>query len=304
MVAFIISSSYVESTILVLLEYLTKLHITSFILMAENHTDKELLLKNHTNISLCDSIESGILACDIIIVVNCKFLPNSTLTEVELKSEFYNKRLLVLNTIFNNECEVSWNTSRERPNGGIPNICLVSIGSFTQIEQTEIFVHKILGQNNITVQFQMSPATEHILKQMPRTTDRSRTESIYNQLGVSVVTFLYNDILELLNDYMLVQNIHDLQPDCIIVNVESTFNDFDKMNNVFLYRFNKKIDLFVISNYSSTNSISVIRRPIYHVFYPNIRNSILNNVSDFEDQIKAKILPKIMLPDDVNVINI
>ena len=293
MIAFFISNSYVESTFLVLIEYLTKLKVNTFFLLKENHTNKEFLIRNHKNVSLCDSIDCGILNSDIIIVVNCNLLPTSTLKEIEDKSKLYNKKMLVLETLLYNKCADNWNTSRKKAIG-IPNICLFSIGNYSQIEQTEIVVHKILDKIDIKTQYQLSPTTDYILKQTLGKVTNTANGDISNQLGISVVTYLYNDILELLNDYILIQDIHRQQPDCIIVNLESSFCSFDKMKNIFLYRFNKEIDLFVISNYSKIHSLSLNRRPIYHENIPNIDNHILINATDFEKRLESLIYSKIM----------
>lgn len=304
MVALIISNSYVESTILTSLKYLTKLPITSYILMNENHSDEEFFIKNHNNIVLCDNIEDCIVKCDIVIIVDCRHLPASTVEKVKSISQFHSKEVLILNTILNNEYQEDWKIDTNIFSVDIPNVCIISIGNYTQVEQTELIIHKLLCQVSENVHFQLSPAADYILKQYPNIACKYKGNCYNKQSEISVVTYLYNNMHELLQDYTLIQNINAIRPDCIIVNVESMFKDYEQMKDVFLFRFNKKIDLFVISNYSNAQSVSTASKAVYHINNPNIENYILNNSSDFENQIRTKLFSQIMLPDDISIINL
>ena len=308
MTVFVLAGSFIESILVNSLEYLLNIQADKIIFIEENHSYDEMIIQNNEKIILCKNIEEAIEKSDVCVVVKSKYILDSTFLKVKNLSEKKQKVLLELSYIFNREDQKGRN-SLPKNVGAVPTIFNVSIGEFNSSVSTEITLHKLFSKLNINIYFDASETAKKLLKQKEKNIDSFD----FGSCGTSVVIFSkhYGTLVDLINDYSLYQEFSDWNPDCLLLNVESGLFDFNVLENIFKYKYNKKVDQYIISDFFHTSSFTKESRPIYYLDNNQIKFRKINTAEnkfifasdkDFETKLKIQVFSKIALPQDIYIL--
>lgn len=297
MKVFIISSSYVESTLLSVVDFIIGINIDEVILLSENHTNSELLVERN-NIILDASVFSAVSKSDCVAVINNEYLPTSTSHEIRQLCYDMHKQLYTLDYTFNN-CSFHGYSQNTISKLEIPTILLISIGEFAQIEKTELTILKLLSLSKNRIVHNCSPCTEYLMRQSGNVSNQKAGEEI-SDCQLAIYTIQYDNMQHFCMDNKSSELIWKARPDSIVVNVESKGFDADLINELFLHRFNRDVDCIVVSDYSGMLSTTNTKRPIYHQPSKHASNKVLfTNDIEFEKHINQRVISKVTMPDGI-----
>lgn len=314
MKVFVLAGSFIESIIINMLEYLLNKNIDQIMLVEENHSYDEKLIKHHPNIVLCKNIEEGIVRSDMCVIIKNKYLSDFALAKVRIASEKKKKQLVELTYDFGQE-QKSYKEMDLKQASGVPSIFNISIGEFHSCVQTEIALHTLFSKMNLNVYYDFSKSAKNFLLQTNKSKDFSAQEM--KKYDVFVFTQHYDTLLDIFKDYSLLQNFIALNPDCLLLNVEAGFSAFDTLENIFKYRCNKQIDQYIISDFFHTSSFTKEYRPVCYIknynksFQEEPRDSACNieqgkfvfaNDKDFFNKLRLRVVSKIALPQDIRIV--
>lgn len=315
MKAFVLGGSFVETTVINMLDYLLNIKINQFIIVEENHSYDERLIKDSTDIGLCKNMEDGIKQCDLCIIIKSKYLSDVAIEKARSVSKKSKKQIIELEYCFDKDRIVSkeYYLKNMAP---VPAIFNISIGEFHPSVQTEIIIHKVFSNLNLNVYYEFSKSVDAFLLQTGKTLDFLNCDGINKKYDVLFFSQHYDKITDLFNDYSLIQKFIDLCPDCLLLNIEAGFTDIDTLENIFKYRCNKQVDQFIISDYFHTSSFTNDYRPVYYLEKNNsTQTGIENNecgikrskfvfASDkaFLNKLGLCVVSKIALPKEIHIL--
>ena len=231
------------------------------------------------------------------------YVSNAMLMKVMNLSERYMKPSIELEYSLNKNTEAKDFLSIQNITE-IPIIFNISIGNFAPCIQTEILVTQMLLEMNWNIYCSLSPAAISLLKQAGKYSPFLDTIEGINKkpYEIIVVTKQFATISDMMSDFSLIQFFYNFSPDCLLLNIDSGFRDFDTLENICKYRLNKEIDQYIMSDYTGTSSLTQDLRPLYHECYDRGGKYIFANNSDFMDRLRLQIFSKIALPQDIHII--
>lgn len=302
---FIVSSSYVENTILHNIMYLFDQSDLEIILLKENHSSDEFeSFGDKLVITLCSNYMDAICLCDLVLFIDNNTY-QSALNDIIVLANQKNKQVLLIpkqqqgEILFENRIIHKKNVNYQKPVIGI-----IVIGDYCQTYCIELALNELF--NNMQIKFlqEFSSWTNNILnhlieaKMVNEAVVASRNSNDYD---VVIKTFNGKALLDLKNDKELYEDFINAKPDYVLVACENQFNDTNELKNIFKYRYSSKIDCIIASNYNSI-LFGTQKIPVLFKDYNN-KTFQIKNLHAISKELMEDIICKITLPGGVTVLN-
>lgn len=298
----LISNTYIESTLLNVLDDLLPYEITQIILLEENHIKNDMIKCTH-EILICPNLDEGIKQCEIVLLV--KHPEMNLLLEDTIISycNRYKRKYLIIESLSNIPIHQRDNTEIETIKcNNAPVICLVAIGDFAQHLCIEFILNRIFKKIGVNVQQIYSIEAKNLLRQLsPQTESDEKNRDHYE---VVIQSIIHNNVNDVLQNAELLKIFEATKPDFTIVNIESGLTekcDVESIIKSMEIRYNTKIDMVVSSSYCSIKDNKNSYMPMY---YNKKTSDTFYSIEDIELEniIKQKIMTKITLPNDVELL--
>ena len=289
----LISNSYIETTIINILDYILPYDISEIILMEENHSTNDIINCEH-NIIICKNLFEAIKKCNIVLLFKTEYM------HVELEKKLKeicgaaNKNFvsfdlnIPIERCYTTEIKEEFNCEEK------PVITILSLGSFNQHLYLEILINRIFREMGVIVTQSFSRDAENILQQ----TNPGCFFVNSTKAEVFIKCVECGDIESILQNKELLSIFEKSNSDFTIINIESGLNEKCDVNELIKkieYRYNINCDLIVSSNYCSINDKKNKYIPLSY------NDKMFLSVNDFDlgNIIKEKILDKITFPKKI-----
>jgi hypothetical protein len=246
-----ISEPYVERT---LLNYFSKICEHTVILLQANHPELRLdtvrnvqIMNLHDALMLCDSIYilgsekvSAALVEKCLSAAEQRGIQHCCIEKFDGTAKLATYLDGVLATYSKN----------------VPVVLVLQAGKRAQVERTELHLCGSLNINGVKFAFHSNTGASKMndFARALCANDMFRTEE---EAQISIVT-IKEDLISLMDnakENMVFDSfIRSIQPDFVIVCCENDFNLHNKMNEMFMAKYSREIDTFVVSEYVSLGS--------------------------------------------------
>lgn len=288
---FLISNSYIETTLSYNLDYLLKQKIDNIFLLSENHSVSELLIKNSPiKIKLFNNLDEAIIASDMIINIPFEDMSLSLTDKLIKSSNKYNKKLNIYDFPIQKQ-KIDIDIDRTLNYSNVPVLVLLSIGNYHQMHNTEILINKMFSEFNLNLYQKFSHSSSTLINSIKKETEKNE------RYDIITLSFEFNDIEEIFNNSDLYELFDIINPDYFVVNVESDYLHVEEIKKMFFYRYNIDVGLFLMSNFISIEKDGYMR-PLYYISKKNDNIYFCSDKNIYEI-VRRKILSKIALPQDI-----
>lgn len=183
-------------------------------------------------------------------------------------------------------------------------------GEASQVEKIELSLNMLFKNDKISIkQFLSFPSQTIIDKLSIIINDKTVVkgeESQFKQTeyDVLIVTISLNHLLS--NNVEVYNDIILLQPDFVLFCGEHNYRNFNDLKNVFKYKYNKEIDLILLSNFflykEQLGDIGTrVKSSLAHNFI--MQPEVISYDNSAETKVYRSIISKITFPGAVKVLN-
>lgn len=297
MILFLISSSYIENTLITNLDYLLGIDISEIILLKENHIESEFSKITKIKITLFNSVDEAVNYSDMIIIIkpygseNCKY--ESIVSKIQKKDKMYH--FIDLNQLDTNSYNL--NNNIEVETDVVPTIAIISIGQFNQIQNLELYLNRVFNEKNIRFYQEFSANSNILLNKFKKQKIlNSKINNHINLKGYEIAfkTIITDSITGAIDDIELINSIHKMSPDFVILMCENNVKEFTDSLEFLQYRLNKRFDLILYSDYISVSWDD----SNYPVLVTNNFNTNFNK-NEHGKSIWQIIIDRIALPENI-----
>ena len=218
MIVFLISSSYIENTLITNLDYLIGMNISEIVLLKENHSETEYANLNKLKIVLFDSVENAVLYSDMTIIIKPYNSDNGNYESIALNLQKNDKVCYYfdLDKLDNNSCGQN-NCFQE---SAVPIILLISVGQFNQIQNIEFSLNRIFNNNNVQFHQVFSEASTELINYLKKNNlfnQKIDNQNCCSSYDVEIRTINTDNIEKAINDINLIDSIYKISPDFVIL---------------------------------------------------------------------------------------
>lgn len=294
---FLLSSSFIENTLISSLDYIIDRNITKITLLRENHSINEFIDYNKADIRLCDTLLEAVDMCDAAIII----VPANS------RSDKYKKIYEFIKTKLDNVSFIDLNDFQDinkpfKVDSDIdetPTILIIALGHYHQVLNLEITLNEAFVENNIKIMQVFSNDGNAVLKGIESTgmLNKRIKNSVYTpNIDIRIITYCFESYELLFNNLPLLETIHKLSPCYTFLACEHNMKDSVEKIDILQNRLNRKFDSVLFSNYESIVWDNI---PTPILITPNYASPVEN-----EDKISLwnTITKKITFPDEVTII--
>ncbi len=304
MKTFIFANAYTAKTLLMGINYLFSMQITSVLLLRENHHQDNFQNNKAPNVVVYDNIYECVINCDMVLVLEDDFIPQKSIDQIRALATSHNKRFLKIQnpfTTFNSKtqqfCKARLNYAQR------PVVFCLSISPASQYLYIELLLNNIFKRRKIAIRQIFSDEAYSFLNQI------KSTGYLHNYIATSLspnTSDNYEVIVETLNIYMpsllnnYLEHIRNIHPDFTILLSDEKLNEYSLIKDVMKYGAATNLDLTITSNYLFTYGNQ-------RILYFNKSNGLEVDCTNIEskdlgEEIMRRIIFKIAMPDSITEI--
>lgn len=212
---FIVATSYYVHTVMFLSDYVFSDKECEFILLEENHRMSDF---ENKKIALYDSIEKAVVDCDYVWFIDSKLYPG-IYGKVALLSSKYKKKLIL--SELNLDKKLYADSLQKELFQRKPTILSIGVGNSSQQYCTEIFLNRMLRNQNIEFDQFFSPTSKSILENICKNkmVNRELVRQLFNPRyngKVCVKGIAFETFIDLMSCF---DEIKSWNVDIIIINI-------------------------------------------------------------------------------------
>lgn len=293
MIIFLLSSSYIENTIIPNLEYLMGVNISEIVLLKENHTESEFAKLATVRVKLFNNIYEALTYSDLIII-DAGTVENSKINSC-IKIAKMNKKIYhIINLTQAGDVLILPDEKIK----SVPLIFIITLGEFHQSPSFELSINEMFNNCKVPFYQDFSPVTRSIIAnfQNNHILNPLIQKSISNSnFKVAIRTINERSIKQICDNVYFVDMINDLQPDYIALICENNLLNDDDYKNILQYRFNRRINLILHSDYISIywggTKCPILKTNDFHISLSsreknNVLKDIFNSIT-FPDRVQV-----------------
>lgn len=183
-------------------------------------------------------------------------------------------------------------------------------GEASEVEKIELSLNTLFKNDKISIKQFFSFPTETIIDNLCIITNENTSDNgqegqleqtAYDVLIVTInLKHLISKNIDVYNDIIL------LQPDFILFCGEHNYKNFENLKNLFKYKYNKEVDLMLLSNFflykeESEDIGNRVKSSLAHNFI--MQSDVISYDNSAETKVYRKIISKLTFPGGVKVLN-
>ena len=291
----LVSNTYIELTLLNMLDDLLPYKITQVILLEENHIANDSIKCIH-DILICSNLEEGIKQCDIVLLIKYPEMNSLLEDRIIYDCNNYKRKFIIIGDLANTSIADKTTVDPIKYNN-IPVVLLFGIGTFNQHLYVEFILNRIFKKIGVNVRQFYSIEAQNLLRQVTL----KNGEKYCDNYEIIIQFISHNNINDILQNDELLKILKTIKPDFTIVNIEAGLNEKSDVETIIKniqIRYNIKIDMIISSSFCSIKDNKSSYMPIY---YNKKQPDAFYSTEDIslEAVLKQKIITKITLPTDV-----